>query len=441
MRSRPGPRTGSPSTSTRPMSGIVEARDEGEHRALAAAARPHEADELALRDGEVDVVERVDLDRARCGTSSSRPRARSSPVRRRSVRRASRGLHEAARDRPRGADRSARARLARTTRSRRSSAVVCQRKPRPRTLEHRRLQVGPGLLAELLAWIRFFASSGFAASHVVSASCAATNASHVVAALLRGSGRSTTRTVVSASGLVDAAPCLPASSSSRETQGSTVQTPSMSPFAKRSRWAAFAIGMTVTSPPVSRDPQPARGQPGARGDVLRVAELRGRELSAPEVCRPADRPVRLDDERGSAARRPGDDAHLRSPRAQVRVERRARARRSRGRERPRASPAWRSGPRGRRTTRSSSRRRGAPRTSPSPRASWRGPTRPCACVRFGKWPMRTTPGTSARGSPQPVAAAPTSRAETSSVARRGGIGAERSRRRGNRQRGSGKMGA
>src|SRR5262249_20613969 len=73
------------------------------------------------------------------------------------------------------------------------------------------------------------------------------------------------------------------------------------------------------------DVESLRREPRAAGDVLRVAELRRRDLLSAEIGGGADAAVALHDERRAAARRAGDDADLAALRLRVHVERRTRS--------------------------------------------------------------------------------------------------------------------
>ena len=48
--------------------GLIEAGDDAQHRGLAAAARPDDAHELAVGDGQREIVERDHVRRRRCRT-------------------------------------------------------------------------------------------------------------------------------------------------------------------------------------------------------------------------------------------------------------------------------------------------------------------------------------------------------------------------------------
>ena len=116
-----------------------------------------------------------------------------------------------------------------------------------------------------------------------------------VALLLQELARSTTRTVVTAS-FSSTSTLPPASRSSRDTHGSTVHTASSCLRWNSASWSGFCVGTTWASPPVCVILQAAAHQPGARGDVLRVAELRRRDVScrgsqppSSARCRPARR--------------------------------------------------------------------------------------------------------------------------------------------------------
>ena len=78
----------------------------------------------------------------------------------------------------------------------------------------------------------------------------------------------------------------PASSTSRDAQGSGSQAPSISPVLNRSRVCEFSwFTMSTSPPPVVCDLQPVVQQPLAQRDILGAAELRGGQRLALEVGR------------------------------------------------------------------------------------------------------------------------------------------------------------